>query len=249
MSGRSYTYGALKDLVKKLGSGLTQRGFKKGDVFAIILPNIPEYAIVFFGVVCIGGIVTTINPLYTVEELVHQLQDAGATYLITVPQMLDKSKEASSIVGITNVFVIGESNNCASFTELLNNDGLSFPEGLSVNPKEDVICLPYSSGTTGLPKGVMLTHYNMLADVAIVSGEQLLQFNEEATVLGVLPFFHIYGLVIVMSLTLFQGGKIVCMPRFEPEKFLETLQNYKVIYFFFIGEMLRLLFTICFICN
>ena len=228
MSGRSYTYGALKDLTRKCGSALTKRGFKKGDVFAILLPNIPEYAIAFYGITSIGGIVTTINPLYTAEEIVHQLKDAAASYIVTIPLFLDKTKEASSSVGISNVFVIGESDACESFSELLNDDGSSFPEDVLINPKEDVICLPYSSGTTGLPKGVMLTHFNLVADVAMVSAESLLEFTDNAAVLGLLPFFHIYGMVIVMGVPFYQGGKVVCMTRFEQETFLQIIQDYKV---------------------
>ena len=228
-SGRSYTFEQLTLLSKKFGSALTKKGFKKGDVFSILLPNIPEFPIIYYGVILIGGVVTTMNPMYTVEEITHQLQDAGATFIITIPLFAEKAKESTSSLGINTVYVVGEAEGCESLSVLLQDDGKDFPENVEINPKEDVACLPYSSGTTGVPKGVMLTHYNLIACASIVTHESFMWNKEEdAAVLGLLPFFHSFGQVISMSCALFKGAKVVCVPKFEPESFLKIIQEHKV---------------------
>lgn len=256
-SGRSYTFEQLALLSKKFGSALTKKGFKKGDVFSILLPNIPEFPIVYYGVILIGGVVTTMNPMYTVEEITHQLQDAGATFIITIPLFAEKVKESISNVGINTVYVVGEAEGCESLSVLLQDDGEDFPENVEINPKEDVACLPYSSGTTGVPKGVMLTHYNLIACASIVTHESFMWNKEEdAAILGLLPFFHSFGQVISMSCALFKGAKVVCVPKFEPESFLKIIQEHKVgnfflslflvVFFFFFASTLS--FPACLQC-
>lgn len=232
-SGRSYTFEQLTVLSKKFGSALTKKGFKKSDVFSILLPNIPEFPIVYYGALFIGGVVTTMNPMYTVEEITHQVQDAGASFIITIPLFAEKVKESISSVGINTVYVVGEAEGCESLSVLLQDDGEDFPENVEINPKEDVACLPYSSGTTGVPKGVMLTHYNLIACALIVTHESFMWNKEEdAAILGLLPFFHSFGQVISMSCALFKGAKVVCVPKFEPESFLRIIQEHKVGNFF-----------------
>ena len=223
-SGRSYTYAQFADAVHRVAFGLTRRGFGKGDVFAIYSPNLPEYAIAFFGVALVGGIVTTINPLATAEELAAQLRDAGATRLVTVAPFLEKAHEAASQTGIREVFVFGEAEGATPFAALLAEDG-PLPE-VQINPREDVVVLPYSSGTTGLPKGVMLTHYNLVAN--LLQMDRAAPILEEDVMIAVLPFFHIYGMVVLMSLGLFSGATVVSLPRFDLEQFLQTLERYAV---------------------
>lgn len=223
-TGRSYTYMQMVGMIHKMAASLHQRGFKKGDVLAIYSPNIPEYAIAFHAPVVLGGTVTTVNPLYTVHELAHQLNDCNAKYLFTIPMFLEKALEAKQLSGVEEIFVLGEGEGATPFASLMQNDG-QFPKP-EINPKEDIVVLPYSSGTTGLPKGVMLTHYNLVAN--LVQGEGNLDFDDTDSMIGILPFFHIYGMVVVMSLILYKGGTVVSLPRFELEMFLETMQNYKV---------------------
>lgn len=228
-SGRSYTFQQLILLTKKCGSALTKKGFKKGDVFAIMLPNMPEFPIIYYGVIFIGGVVTTMNPLYTVDEITHQLQDAGATFIITIPLFADKVKQSASAHGqIKTIYVVGEAEGCESLSTLLGDDGEDFPENVEINPKDDIACLPYSSGTTGHPKGVMLTHYNLIADASIVTHASFMWNKDDAVVLGLLPFFHSFGQVISMSCALHKGWKVVCVPKFEPESFLRVIQEHKV---------------------
>ncbi len=223
-TGRTLTYRQLAGAIRLAAAGLAQRGFKKGDVFAIYSPNLPEYAVAFHAVASLGGINTTINPLYTVEELVTQLNDAGAKFLLTIPQFLDKALEAAAKSKIEEVFVFGEAEGATPFASLLQSDGQ--PPEVEINPREDLIVLPYSSGTTGLPKGVMLTHYNLVANVCQL--KDIEQFDENDRLIGILPFFHIYGMVVIMSAGLYKGVTLVTMPRFDLEQFLQVMQDYSI---------------------
>ncbi len=223
-SGRTLTYGQLAGAVSRAAAGLAQRGFKKGDAFAIYSPNVPEYAIAFMGVASLGGINTTINPLYTAGELANQLNDSGARFLLTIPQFMDKALEAAQESKVEEIFVFGEAEGATPFTALLQSD--SPPPQVQINPKEDLVALPYSSGTTGLPKGVMLTHYNLVANICQV--RDIETFTEQDTLIGILPFFHIYAMTVIMSMGLHKGATIVTMPRFDLEQFLQIMQDYHV---------------------
>jgi len=227
LSGRTYTYGQLTAAIRLVAGNLAERGFEKGDVFAIYSPNLPEYAIAFHGVALAGGILTTLNPLYTVREVALQLKDAGAKYLLTIPQFLDKAQAVAEQVGIEEVFVFGEATGATPFAALLKPG--AEPPRVTINPQEDLVVLPYSSGTTGLPKGVMLTHYNIVANLCQLEGFEDLEWpTEKDTIMGVLPFYHIYGMVIILNLSLAVGSPIVTMPRFDLEQFLQIIQDYRV---------------------
>lgn len=226
-SDRTITYNQLIGAIKLVASGLSKKGFKKGDVFAIYSPNLPEYAIAFHAVVYLGGIVTTMNPLYTAEEVAHQLNDAGAKYLLTIPMFLENAQKAAEMSKVEEVFVFGEAEGATPFASLMQSDG-QLPE-IEWNTAEDLAVLPYSSGTTGLPKGVMLTHRNIIANLMQGNGMEGFEVvNETDTVIGVLPFFHIYGMVVIMNMSLERGATIVTVPRFDPVQFLELIQKHKI---------------------
>jgi acyl-CoA synthetase (AMP-forming)/AMP-acid ligase II len=194
-SGRTITYGELVERARLVAGGLAARGFQPGEVFAIYLPNLPEYAVAFYGVLLAGGTNTTISPLYTVEELVAQLTDAGASYLLTVPAFLDKALQAAGRSGVREVFVLGEAVGATPFAALLASGHQ--PPAVRVDPHRDLATLPYSSGTTGLPKGVMLTHHNLVANLC--QFQSVVGLGEEETGVAVLPFFHLYGQVVLMA--------------------------------------------------
>ena len=231
-TGRTITYSELTGSIARVAASLSRRGFKKGDVFGILSPNIPEYAIAFHGVATLGGIVSPVNPLYTEHEIAHQLKDAGARFLVTVPQFFEKGAGAAREANIEELFVFQNAgdddsevvNNATPFSALLEGDG-DVPE-VTINPREDLVALPYSSGTTGLPKGVMLTHHNLVANMCQMDGLQY--FTETDTLICVLPLFHIYGLVVVLNLGLYQGATLVTVPRFELEPFLQLVQDHAV---------------------
>ena len=223
-TGRTLTYAQLVGAIQKAAAGLAQKGFQKGEVFAIYSPNVPEYAIAFHAVASLGGINTTINPLYTADELAKQLNDSKARFLLTIPPFLDKAQEAAEKSDVEEIFVFGEAEGATPFASLLQAEGEA-PQ-VEINPKEDLIVLPYSSGTTGLPKGVMLTHYNLIANAAQI--KDIETFDQNDTLIAILPFFHIYGMVVIMSLGLYKGATLVSMPRFDMEQFLQLMQDHHI---------------------
>jgi acyl-CoA synthetase (AMP-forming)/AMP-acid ligase II len=220
-SGRTLTYGQLAGGVRRVAAGLAARGLGKGDVFAIHSPNLPEYALAFYGVCAAGGVNTTISPLYTVDELTFQLRDAGARFLLTVPPFLDRALAAAGAAGVEEVFVLGEAEGATPFSSLLTAGDT--PPAVEFDTATDLVSLPYSSGTTGLPKGVMLTHRNLVANLA--QCRPVLVSREGDRLIAVLPFFHIYGQVVLMAAALWQGATLVTMPRFDLEDFLRILQE------------------------
>ncbi|MFN7017933.1 MAG: 4-coumarate--CoA ligase family protein [Fimbriimonadales bacterium] len=224
VSGRTLTYAQLYNGVQRVAGNLAKRGLRKGEVVGIYSPNLPEYPLAYHGVTLAGGVVTTANPLYTADELAYQLRDSKAKFLITVGPLLEKAIPAAQQAGVQEVFVIGEGEGATPFTELLAD---AEPPAVAINPAEDLIALPYSSGTTGLPKGVMLTHRNLVANmVQVLASGVHLQSDER--VIGVLPFYHIYGMLVILNLCLYRGMTIVTMPRFDLEQFLKIMQDYKI---------------------
>jgi len=223
-SGRTITYGDLAEGVRRVAGGLCGRGFGKGDVLSIYSPNVPEYAIAFHAVASLGGIVHPANPLLTTDELRFQLCDSAARFILTVPPLVEKAREAAAGANVEDVIVFGE----RSFAGLLETD--EEPPSVSIEPAEDVVTLPYSSGTTGMCKGVMLTHRNVVANLCQLGAH--LGTDENEVALGVLPFFHIYGLVVVLNNALRQGGTVVTMPRFDLAGALGAIQEHRITHAF-----------------
>jgi acyl-CoA synthetase (AMP-forming)/AMP-acid ligase II len=223
-TGRTISYAQLAQSVRMVGAGLAARGFGKGDVFGLFCPNLPEYAVAFHAVSSVGGINTTVNPLFTAQELGTQLDDAGARFLLTIPQLIDRALEAKEASGIEEVFVLGEASGATPFSTLMTSDADS--SVVDIEPEEDLVALPYSSGTTGLSKGVMLSHRNLVANIRQTAECQ--QITEDDVAIGVLPFFHIYGMTVVMNVAVRRGATIVTMPRFDLEEFLRIMQDEKV---------------------
>jgi acyl-CoA synthetase (AMP-forming)/AMP-acid ligase II len=222
-TGRTITYTQLADSVRAVAAGLAERGFGKGDVLAHYAPNLPEYAVAFHAVATVGGVNTTANPLLTAEELAAQLGDCGARLLVTVPEQLEKATAAAKQAGVEEIFVYGEAAGATPFASLLETPGE--PPEVAIDPAEDLVALPYSSGTTGLPKGVMLTHRNLVANICQYLAVAM---REGDRVMAVLPFFHIYGLLLMMNAPLRCAGTAVTMPRFELAEFLRVIQDYRI---------------------
>jgi acyl-CoA synthetase (AMP-forming)/AMP-acid ligase II len=225
VSGRTTTYAQLVGAVRSAAAGLARRGFGKGDVLALYSPNLPEYVVAFHAAASLGGVVTPVNPLYTVEELGRQLEDSRAKYVVTVPPLVARAREAGAGKGLREIFVFGEADGATAFSSLLGGGADDAPE-VEIDPREDVVALPYSSGTTGVCKGVMLTHRNLVANLAQIRGAGH-EWGEE-TLVCVLPLFHIYGMVAIMSHGLYCGATVVTLPRFDFEQVLRTMQDYRV---------------------
>jgi acyl-CoA synthetase (AMP-forming)/AMP-acid ligase II len=222
-TGRALTYGELREKVRRLAAGLAELGIRKGDVVALCSPNSPEFAIVFHAVARLGAILTTVNPVNTPHELAHQLNDAGAKMLIAVASLADKARAAiADAKRSIELITIEEAPGARSLASIMRD---ADPPVVTIDPANDVVVLPYSSGTTGLPKGVMLTHRNLVANlVQVDAGER----PGLRALVGVLPFFHIYGMVVILNFGLFRGATIVTLPRFELEPFLKVLQDWPI---------------------
>ncbi len=235
-SGRSYTYRQIADGVRQLAAGLHARGFRKGDVLAIMSPNVPEYPIAFHGVATAGGVNTTLNPTYTADEIAFQLNDSGARLLLTIPPLVPKAQEAAAKSKVEEIIVFGEAEGAVPFDSLLV-DGPA--PNVYIEPAEDLVALPYSSGTTGVSKGVMLTHRNLVANLIQTTAD--LEVSDDEVILAFLPFFHIYGMTVIMNLGLYSGAKLVSMQRFELEPCLQAVQDYRVTRFFLVPPIVVLL--------
>ena len=220
-TGRSLTYDQLARHVAGVAGGLVGIGLGKGDVLATLLPNLPEFPVAFYGVARAGGVCTTMNPLYTAPEIAAQLRDSGARFLLTLPSLIDKARTASEGLDI-RLIVLGQAVGAISLERLVV-DGRS--GGAPDIAGEDVVALPYSSGTTGLPKGVMLTHRNLVAN-AIQCGPW--GVTDSDVFMAVAPFFHIMGMSCIMTNGLCRGATLVTMARFDFEEFLAAVEQHRV---------------------
>ncbi len=226
-SGRSYTFQQLSDAIHALAGGLAARGFGRGNTLALMAPNVPEYAIVFHAVAVVGGTVTTINPTYGAEEVAFQLRDAGATELVTIGMFTEVALAAAAEVGITEVITLDGAEGTTSILSIFGEPVAQTP----VDVRDDVVVLPYSSGTTGLPKGVMLTHHNLVANIC--QCDHAIVYTPDGEVaLAFLPFFHIYGMQVLMNGLLANGVTVVTLPRFDLDQALGLVQQHRISRFF-----------------
>jgi acyl-CoA synthetase (AMP-forming)/AMP-acid ligase II len=155
------------------------------------------------------------------------MNDSAAKYLLTISMFLPNAQAAAAQSGVEEIFTFDPVEGATPFATLLQSDG-QLPD-VQINPAEDVVVLPYSSGTTGLPKGVMLTHRNIVANIAQCEGiSNFSMVTADDTIMGFLPFFHIYGMVVIMNMSLARGATIVTMPRFDLPQFLELVQKHKI---------------------
>jgi len=229
-SGAETTYRALRGQIDALAGAVAAQGLGVNGVAAILCPNVPAFAAVFHGLLRAGATVTTINSLYTADEIAIQLTDAGAGWLFTISALLPAAREAAQRTGIpaSRLVVLDGADGHPSLADLLAM-GAPAPR-VSFDPATHVAVLPYSSGTTGRPKGVMLSHRNLIANVEQAKG--LLGVNSEDRLLALLPFFHIYGLTVLLNLALRQRATLVTMPRFDLPEFLRIIQEHRCSYLF-----------------
>jgi acyl-CoA synthetase (AMP-forming)/AMP-acid ligase II len=226
----SYTFAELSAAIHSLAGGLAARGVAPGRVVGLMAPNVPEYAVIFHGVAVAGAAVTTINPTYGAEEVRHQLQDAGASMLFVVPMFLEVARAAIEGTDVTEIIVMAPSSDTAkgatSMADVFGNP----IEQVPVDVADHTVVLPYSSGTTGMPKGVMLTHRNLVANIEQV--KHAILYKDDEVALAALPFFHIYGMQVLMNGLIANGVTTISMPRFDMVEALEAVQGLKITRFF-----------------
>ena len=232
-SGKTYSFAETHLIARKIGSGLSGLGIKRGDVIMVLLQNCAEYVLTFLGASMIGAVTTSANPFYTSAEVFKQFKASKAKLIITQSQYVDKLREPGesypklgqdfSLITIDN-----PPENCLPFSVLSEANENDIPE-VVIDP-DDPVALPFSSGTTGLPKGVILTHKSLITSIAQqVDGENPnLYLKTEDVVLCVLPLFHIYALNSVLLCSLRAGSAVLLMPKFEIGTLLDLIQRHRV---------------------
>ncbi|KAF2740343.1 4-coumarate-CoA ligase-like protein [Polyplosphaeria fusca] len=254
-TSRSYTYAQVKSTAIEFGKGLKALwDWKKGDVLALYTPNCIDTPAVTWGCHWAGGILSPANPGYTVDELAFQLKDSGAKALITQLPFVKAAKEAASKVGIPEdrVAVIGDHRDpegrVKHFTSIRNISGATRYRRTKAKPDEDLAFLVYSSGTTGHPKGVMLTHKNIVANTMMIKAAEAGNLSwkggpsgEGDKLLAFLPFFHIYGLTCLIHQSMYSGFQLVVMPKFDLDDFCRIIQEHKVTFAYVVPPVVLLL--------
>ncbi|KAB7706007.1 long-chain-fatty-acid--CoA ligase [Bacillus aerolatus] len=250
--GKELTFREVYDSSLKLGHYLRKLGIEKGDRVAIMLPNGPQAVISYFGVLYAGGVVVQTNPLYTEREIEYQMKDSGPKVIITLDILYPRVRQAMKHTDLEHIIVTavkdylpfpkniiypfiqakqtglkvyveerGTNHEFKRIMALESAEELNIP----INFEEDLALLQYTGGTTGFPKGVMLTHKNLAANASMCASWLYKCKTGEEVVLGVLPFFHVYGMTTVMILSIMQGYKMVLLPKFDVKTTLKTIQK------------------------
>ncbi|WP_435121812.1 AMP-binding protein [Amycolatopsis thermoflava] len=219
--GRITTRRELDESVRRIAAGLHGRGIGRGSVVGLFAPNSPEWVAAFHGILRANAVVTSANVLYTADELAHQLADSGARLLVTTADLLDVAETAAAKAGIEEVLTLDDAPGRPRLATLPGGE----PPPLVTGPG-DIAVLPYSSGTTGRAKGVVLTHRNLVANVLQFS--RMGRTAPSTVLLAVLPLFHIYGMTVLMNHALHQRVPLVTMPRFDLAGMLRLIERHRV---------------------
>jgi long-chain acyl-CoA synthetase len=248
--GKKYSYGEVGDMVRRAAAGFQKLGVGKGTKVGLFLPNCPQFVVCFFGILKAGGTVVNYSPLYAEDQLLHQIEDSQTDIMVTLnlealypkmKAMLEKTRVKTLIIGTmpevlpfpksllfplvkrADVADVPDDSRHVAFAQLLNNDGTFEPA--TIDPASDIAVLQYTGGTTGVSKGAMLSHANLYANT--VQGAlwfEGLEMGRER-MMGVLPFFHVFAMSVVMNLSVYIGAEIVMHPRFELEPVLKDLSK------------------------
>ncbi|WP_274559834.1 4-coumarate--CoA ligase family protein [Streptomyces spiramyceticus] len=228
VNGATVTYRQLDLHHRRIAAGLAHAGLRQGDVLALHSPNTVAFPAAFFGATRAGASVTTVHPLSTAEEFAKQLRDSSARWIVTISPLLSVARRAAEMVGgIEEIFVCDRDPAEAhrSLLDMLASTDAPDPQ-IIIDPAEDTAALPYSSGTTGVPKGVMLTHRSIATNLAQL--HPFMPMGPGDRILAVLPFFHIYGLTALMNAPLRGGATVVVLPRFELDQFLAAVEKHRI---------------------
>ncbi|GAB3064856.1 long-chain-fatty-acid--CoA ligase [Virgibacillus ainsalahensis] len=252
--GRELTYEDLHTQVKKMANYMQSLGLRKGDKVAVMLPNCPQAVISYYATLMAGGVVVQTNPLYKERELEYQMKDSEAKIIVCLDILLPRVTNVKGSTELEHTIVTGikdflpfpknlmypfiqkkqynmvvkaeQSEDTHVWKKMMDNTSDKYKE-VEINPVEDLALLQYTGGTTGYPKGVMLTHFNLVANVQMCKAWLYNTEKEDDVILGVLPFFHVYGMTTVMNMSIMQGSKMVLLPNFKPEEVLKTIHKQK----------------------
>ncbi|MGR6971134.1 4-coumarate--CoA ligase family protein [Streptomyces cynarae] len=223
--GTTLTYEQLDRFHRRIAAALAETGVRKGDVLALHSPNTIAFPLAFYAATRAGASVTTVHPQATAEEFAKQLRDSAARWIITVSPLLQTARRAAELSGgVEEILVCDSAPGHRSLIDMLAS---AAPEPqVVIDPVQDIAALPYSSGTTGIPKGVMLTHRQIATNLAQI--RPLIGTGPGERILAVLPFFHIYGMTALMNAPLRQGATVVVLPRFDLDTFLAAIQDHRI---------------------
>ncbi|KAA9020059.1 MULTISPECIES: long-chain-fatty-acid--CoA ligase [Sphingobium] len=249
--GRHFSYGAMLDQIRHIACGLQKMGVQKGDRVGLYLPNTPHYVAAYYGALMAGAIVVNFSPLYTAAELEHQVEDSGTKILFTLSakallptalEVLDHSTLETLVVGsvaemlspvkslLFRWFKASESTPLPDDPRIIRYDRLIANAGActvpAIDPINDVALLQYTGGTTGTPKGAMLTHQNLTANARQAQAIDP-HANEPDRIIAVLPFFHVFANTCTLNRTVLNGGEMVMLPRFDAAQVLAAVQRVK----------------------
>jgi long-chain acyl-CoA synthetase len=251
--GRAYRYGELLEAAQRFAGGLQALGLRPGDRVGLYLANSPQFAIAYLGILWAGGVVVPVSPLYTSHELAHQLRDSGARFLVVQDALFETARRTGVELEATVVVSLKEA--LPVWQQLLVR-GLPVPQGAGTYPfahllrseplraavsrsAEDLAALPYTGGTTGLPKGVEITHGNILAAHRMI--QSLNPFGSQSVILAFLPFYHIYGQVVLLLGGLLSGARLIVFSTPDPDWILEAMVRYRATHFFGVPSLYEVL--------
>lgn len=250
--GKTYSYAEIADLVARAAKGFQALGVGKGTRVGLCLPNTPYAVICYFAILRAGGTVVNFNPLYAPRELVHQIEDSGTHIMVTldIAEIFDKVHRLLHESGLGRIVVcpmagilpgvkkalfsllkrgdlakVPADDRHIPFARLIDNDGAPAP--VAIAPAEDIAVLQYTGGTTGVPKGAMLTHANLTANTDQVRHWFVGMRPGEESLLGVLPLFHVFAMTTVMNFGISIGAEMILLPRFELKQLLKTVVSRK----------------------
>ncbi|MCA1063630.1 long-chain-fatty-acid--CoA ligase [Rossellomorea aquimaris] len=252
--GKEMTYKELHESALKFAHYLKTLGIEKGDRVAIMLPNTPQSVIAYYGILYAGGVVVQTNPLYMEREIEYQMKDSGAKVILTLDILYPRVSKVMKYTDLEHIIVtaikdylpfpknliypfiqkkqygivvkVDHAGQNHLFTEIMKTSKAESTEH-AFDFENDIALLQYTGGTTGFPKGVMLTHRNLVANASMCDAWLYKCKKGEERVLGILPFFHVYGMTAVMILSVMQGYKMILLPKFDPETTLKTIQKQK----------------------
>ncbi len=250
--GKEMSYETLHEHACKLASYLQKLGLEKGDRVAIMLPNCPQAVISYYGILLAGGVVVPTNPLYTEREIEYQMKDCGAKAIVTLDILFPRVSKVFTQTNLEHIIVTAikdylpfpknliypfiqkkqygisvsvKHEGCHHLlTEIIKQSTIEL-KSFSIDYEEDLAIIQYTGGTTGAPKGVMLTHKNLVSNASMSNAWLYKCKRGEETILAIIPFFHVYGMTAVMILSVMQGQKMVLLPKFDPEQTLKTIEK------------------------
>jgi long-chain acyl-CoA synthetase len=226
------SYGELLDLTETFAAALCEAGVRKGDRVGLMLPNCPEYVVAFFGTMRIGATATQVNPVYVGRELTHIFENSGTETVIVHSMMYEKAKAVQEDTQLKRIICVGDpdgglKDGDVPFDVFLQSASGGMPE-VEIDPQEELSSIQYTGGTTGISKGAMLTHANLLGGVKQTMDlliEDPAAFPNNGKVIAVAPFFHIFGMTMVLLFGLRMGWNLLTVPRFQPDVVMEMIRD------------------------